>query len=131
MKNSSRKNIRKKISDFLVRLTPAMTTAMVVCAMAMPVLSAAAEGEDNGAKAIMKTIIGAIFAVAIVAGVITGALGIVAYGEAKSEGAGPEMAKAKNQIVGAIILLALGVAGSTLKTTLVSALEKAFVGVTE
>lgn len=63
----------------------------------------------NEGKTLFTNIVKLIGAAALAGGAIAGVMGVVAYGEAKSEGEGPAMAKAKNQITGAIILVVIGV----------------------
>lgn len=66
--------------------------------------------DKDAASGFIETIIELIGAAAIIGGIIIGIMGFVAYAEAKSEGEGPGMSKATNKIIGAIILLAVGIA---------------------
>ena len=63
---------------------------------------------DSNVVSIATMIFKVLGAIGIIGGLIMGIMGIMAYAEAKSEGEGPAMSKAKNQVIGAIILLAVG-----------------------
>lgn len=61
-----------------------------------------------GASDLFTVIVKALGGIALAGAAIWAVMGAIAYGEAKTDGEGPEMKKAKNQIVGAIILAVVG-----------------------
>lgn len=75
--------------------------------MVVMILGNVAFAADEG-KSLFTNIVKILGALALAAGAITAIMGAIAYAEAKSEGEGPAMAKAKNQITGAVMLGILG-----------------------
>lgn len=74
----------------------------------------------NEAKNLMEMIIKILGALSIIAGAIIGFTGLMAYAEAKSEGEGPAMAKAKNQLTSAVMLVLLGGSAAALASKFAS-----------
>lgn len=101
-----------KIQPFIHRISPVAQKAkpliLSLFLTAVIVLSNPAFA-GNGAE-LFKAIVKVLGALSTAGGAIYGIIGLIAYAEAKSEGEGPAMAKAKNQLVGAVMLMALGVA---------------------
>lgn len=72
----------------------------------IPLSNIALAGEE--AATVFGAIAKILGALAIAGGVIYGIIGGIAYASAKAEGEGPEMAKAKNQLVAAVMLCVIG-----------------------
>ena len=82
-----------------------ITTAIVGAAMMQNVAFAAAD-----AAKLFEYIVKGLGGILIAGAAIRAVMGISAYTEAKSDGEGPEMSKAKNQITASIMGIALGIA---------------------
>lgn len=72
---------------------------------------------------LFTTIVKALGGVSIAGAAIWAIMGFIAYGEAKTDGEGPEMKKAKNQITGAIILAVVGLALSAGASTIAGTIK--------
>lgn len=94
-------NVKTKIKES----APALITTAIVGASMMQNVAFAAD---------VKTLFGYIvkgFGGLLIAGAtIRAIMGLSAYTEAKSDGEGPEMSKAKNQITASIMSIVLGIA---------------------
>ena len=108
MNNSVSKSSRGPIFDKARR---AVTT---LAGMTVPVIiklqMAFAEEFKTTGQSWLKIVFQVLGGIGVIGGLIMGVMSILAFAEAKSEGGGPEMAKAKNGIIGAIILLGVGIA---------------------
>ena len=82
-----------------------VATAIVGASMMQNVALAAAD-----AAKLFETIVKVFGGLLIAGATIRAVMGLSAYTEAKSEGEGPEMSKAKNQITASIMAIALGIA---------------------
>lgn len=75
--------------------------------MGFAVLSQTAFAVDT---TLFTTIVKALGGISIAGAAVMAIFGAIAYADAKSEGEGPAMAKAKNQVTGAIMLAVVGIA---------------------
>ncbi len=91
--------------------TRVLQTALIASAALFASPVAFAEGPDGGQ--ILSIAIKVLGGIAIVGGGIRLVTGLMAYSEAKEEGEGPAMAKAKGQITAAVILAGVGTAAIT------------------
>ena len=100
------------------QLYPYMFSIALSGALILKNIAFAAETNTS----LFKTIVSALGGLAIASAAINGVMGAIAYAEAKSEGEGPGMSKAKNQIVAAILLGIVGAAlaggASTIEATI-------------
>ena len=98
-----------KVIDAKNKITesaPALiTTAIVGASMMQNVAFAAAD-----AAKLFEYIVKGLGGILIAGAAIRAVMGISAYTEAKSDGEGPEMSKAKNQITASIMGVVLGIA---------------------
>lgn len=84
---------------------PALVATAIVGASMMQNVAFAAD-----AKTLFGYIVKGFGGILIAGAAIRAVMGLSAYTEAKSEGEGPEMSKAKNQITASIMAVALGIA---------------------
>lgn len=82
-----------------------ITTAIVGASMMQNVAFAAAD-----ASKLFEYIVKGLGGILIAGSAIRAVMGVSAYTEAKSDGEGPEMSKAKNQITASIMGIAFGIA---------------------
>lgn len=95
-------NVKTKIKESAPAL---VATAIIGVSMMQNVAFAAGD-----ASKLFETIVKVFGGLLIAGSAIRAVMGLSAYTEAKSEGEGPEMSKAKNQITASIMGIALGVA---------------------
>ncbi len=112
--------------DYAMAATPG-----IILAVSMALADGEKDGGGGGggglssATGIFSYIIKILGAFALIRGGIAGYSGLTNYGEAKSEGEGPAMAKAKGEITAAIILMVVGGAAATFATSFASAITAA------
>ena len=104
MKTKLLKTAVKFRNDFNF-LFPSMLSMMVMGTMLLGNIAFAGDGQE-----LFKTIVKALGGISIAGAAIIAVFGAIAYAEAKSEGEGPAMSKAKNQIQAAVMLAIVGVA---------------------
>lgn len=93
-----------KTKNNVKKMGPSLLSAAI---MGFAVLGQTAFAVDT---TLFTTIVKALGGVCIAGAAIWAVMGFIAYGEAKADGEGPEMKKAKNQLTGAIVLGIVGVA---------------------
>ena len=107
MNNSLSKSSNSPVFDRARRVVTTLagmgTLALVKMQMAFA-LDAKTEGTSW-----LQIVFKVLGAIGVIGGLILGIMSIISFAEAKSEGEGPGMAKAKNGIIGAIILLGVGI----------------------
>lgn len=114
-------NCMKSIQLKMKKAAPHLAIIAALSIMAFnPALAASSSPKD-----VFDVIIKVLSGFCIAAGAIRAFTGVMAYAEAKDEGEGPAMAKARNQITAAILLVVLGAAGVGLSSTLATAITNA------
>lgn len=92
----------------------ARRAATTLAGMTVPVIiklqmAFAANVKESGTTW-LKVVFQVLGAIGAIGGLVMGIMSLISFAEAKSEGEGPGMAKAKNGIIGAVILLGVGIA---------------------
>lgn len=105
-------NVISKIKSKGKKMAPGLMSATIISAT---VLGQTAFAVDT---TVFTTIVKALGGIAIAGAAVTAVVGLVSYGEAQSEGEGPELSKAKKQIKGAVVLAIVGIALSAGASTI-------------